>query len=208
MPRAKAVAVSKPSGETWDMPAEAPIGAHIRHARLRLGLTLKELGDQIGCSESFLSKVEHDRARPSLATLHRLVRALHLNVAALFEGAAPDEEPVIIVGPEERPIIKTGEPRSGPGITLLRLVPGASTRLLEANIHVVEPGGSSDGLIQHEGEEMGYVLEGTLELHVLDKVYSVPAHSSFFFSSSLPHGYRNPGAVPASVIWINTPPTF
>jgi quercetin dioxygenase-like cupin family protein len=81
-------------------------------------------------------------------------------------------------------------------------------KLLEANIHVVEPGCGSDGMIQHEGEEMGYVLEGTLELNVAGIAYEIQANSSFFFPSHLPHGYRNIGSVSASIVWINTPPTF
>lgn len=188
--------------------SEPNFGARIRHARLRHGFTLKEVAEKVGCSESFISKVEHDRVRPSVATLHRLVRALELNVTALFEEQDHSLDPVVIVRPDERPVIRTGAPRYGTGVTLLRLVPGSSTRLLQANVHVVEPGGSSDGTIHHEGEEMGYVLEGTLELHVAGNTYVLDAHSSFFFPSDLPHGYRNPGSERTSVIWINTPPTF
>jgi transcriptional regulator with XRE-family HTH domain len=187
---------------------EPNIGARIRHARLRSGLTLKQVAERTGCSESFISKVEHDRVRPSIATLHRLVRVLDLNVAALFGDEDAALDPVVIVRPDERPMIRAGAPRSGEGVTLLRLIPGSSTRLLEANVHVVEPGGSSDGMIRHEGEEIGYVIEGTLELHVEDRTYLLDANSSFFFPSDLPHGYRNPGPGRASIIWINTPPSF
>jgi mannose-6-phosphate isomerase-like protein (cupin superfamily) len=31
---------------------------------------------------------------------------------------------------------------------------------------------------------------------------------SFYFSSSVPHSYRNPGKTVTRVLWINTPPTF
>jgi transcriptional regulator with XRE-family HTH domain len=50
------------------------------------------LADQVRCTEGFLSKVENNKARLSLATLHRLVTALEINVASLFvEKSAPDD---------------------------------------------------------------------------------------------------------------------
>jgi uncharacterized cupin superfamily protein len=79
---------------------------------------------------------------------------------------------------------------------------------LQANIHRIDPGGESDGRIEHEGEEIGYILQGELELRIDDKTYLLSAGDSFFFPSHLPHGYFNPGEVETRVIWINTPPTF
>ena len=171
-------------------------------------MTLKQVAEAVGCSESFISKVEHNRGRPSLAMLHRLVRVLNLNVAALFGDEEFTVDPVVIVRPEDRQLIRTGAPRQGSGLSLQSLLPAARTKLLEANVHVIEPGGSSGGMIQHEGEEIGYVLEGTLELHVADRTYLLGAHNSFFFPSNLPHSYRNPDSAQTRVIWINTPPTF
>lgn len=201
-------ASTEPSGLFGNSPREPNIGVHIRHARLRNGQTLKQVAKAVGCSESFISKVEHNRVRPSLSMLHRLVRVLNLNVAALFGDDKFTVDPVVIVRPEDRHMIRTGEARKGPGLSLQSLLPWARAKLLEANIHVIEPGGSSGGVIQHEGEDFGYVLEGSFELHVADKTYSLVEHSSFFFPSNLPHGYRNLGSATARVIWINTPPTF
>ena len=72
----------------------------------------------------------------------------------------------------------------------------------------MEPGGNSGGVLQHEGEECGYVLDGRLELCVGSKKYSLSRGDSFFFPSTVPHTYRNPGKVKARIVWINTPPTF
>ena len=52
------------------------------------------------------------------------------------------------------------------------------------------------------------LLEGRLELCVGNKKYSLGRGDSFFFPSTIPHTYRNPGKVTARVVWINTPPTF
>ncbi|HEV7799823.1 MAG TPA: cupin domain-containing protein, partial [Burkholderiales bacterium] len=72
----------------------------------------------------------------------------------------------------------------------------------------IEPRTSSDEQISHAGEELGYVLEGELELALGEERYMLQTGDSFYFSSSVPHSYRNPGKTVTRVLWINTPPTF
>lgn len=38
------------------------LGARLKHARLVAGLTLRQVAEQAGCSESLVSKLEHDAA--------------------------------------------------------------------------------------------------------------------------------------------------
>ncbi len=184
------------------------IGLKLHHARLTKGLNLKQVASAVGCSESFLSKLENDRVRPSLAMLHRLVGALEINVTALFNDADTDSRPVLVLRPGDRQVIQVDPLWRGKGIELERLIPNARGALLQANVHVVAPGSSSDGMIQHDGEEIGYILEGKLDLTVDGVTYRLEEGNSFFFSSSLPHGYRNPGKIKTRVLWVNSPPTF
>lgn len=184
------------------------IGIRLRHARLTKGMSLRQLADAVGCTEGFLSKVENNKARPSLAMLHRLVSSLEIAVARLFSEDRADIGPVSIMRSGERSTIRTGTKLKGKGIVLERLVSNAIATLIEANIHHVAPKGSSDGCIQHEGEEVGFILEGKLELIVDGVIYTVEEGDAFFFKSSLPHGYRNPGNIEAKVLWVNTPLSF
>ena len=94
------------------------------------------------------------------------------------------------------------------GVVLERLIPQTRNALLQVNIHQVVPGGGSHGLIAHVGEEMGYVLDGMLDLTVGDQVCRLLKGDSFFFPSEEPHGYSNPGSDTARILWVNTPPTF
>ncbi|NBX06194.1 MAG: cupin domain-containing protein [Betaproteobacteria bacterium] len=89
-----------------------------------------------------------------------------------------------------------------------RLVPYEKDSMLQANIHHIAPGGSSDGVIVHAGEEMGVLLRGTLELQVDQETYLLHPGDSFHFRSERPHGYRNAGTEPVEVVWVSTPPTF
>jgi len=190
------------------------LGLRLRHARMVQQLTLKALAAQAGCSESLLSKVEGGHATPSLATLHRLALALDTNIAALVSGPGTTSTP--IQRANERPSVRFPAAKQIAGkaarpagsITLERLVVPAPGQLLQGDIHVLEPHARSDEQISHIGEELGYVLEGELELTLGDVLYHLHAGDSFYFASTEPHSYRNPGNSTTRILWINTPPTF
>lgn len=197
------------SSNTKHLPSakdEPRIGTRIKHTRLARGLTLKELAGKVGCSVSALSKIENQRANPSITMLHNICGALGYNMATLFADGG-DGSSVVTRG-KDRPVITTDQLRRGHGIQLQRLVPYAPGYLLQGNVHLIEPGGYSNEGLQHEGEELGYVIEGVLELNVDGKTYTAEAGDSFFFRSDNPHSYRNPGNTVTRVVWVNTPPTF
>ena len=138
------------------------IGAKVKHGRMMRGITLKQLADEAGCSESLLSKIENDKAMPSFSTLHRIAAALGTNVGVLFSAGGEGAQIVTRAG--ERPVMVTDQLRTGKGVQLERLIPYSREYLLQSNIHLIEPGGRTDGSISHAGEEIGYVLEGEIEL--------------------------------------------
>lgn len=182
------------------------MGAKLRHARKAKMLRLSELAEIVGCSESLLSKIENARARPSLQMLHKIVSSLDITIASLFsDGDAPSE---IVMRQGRRPILDVRAIREGEGIRLESLLADPANKLLYGSIHIVEPGGSTHGTIRHDGEELGYVIQGELELTVDGETYSLKKGDSFFFPSRLPHGYRNPGKTQSRIVWVNTPSTF
>ncbi len=178
----------------------ALLGRRLRHARLAAGLTLLQLARKAQCSESLISKVENGNATPSLAMLHRLAVALDTNISTLAAPVEPVFGPIIRQG--ERLVMRGG------GISLERVVLPSRNGLLQANIHILEPGAGSDGQIEHTGEEVGLVLEGTVELTLGDNRYLLHPGDAFTFSSDIPHGYRNPGNTTTRIFWVNSPATY
>ena len=188
---------------------DVQIGARLKHARLARGYTLKQLADSVSCSESLISKVENDKIRPSIFMLHRLTRALDTNIGALFSAPDPEDLPVRILRADQRPTFHVDpEWQAGEGVWLERLVAPVKGGLLQANILNLAPNARSDGVIQHNGEELGFVIQGQLELIVNEVVYVLRAGDSFFFPSSMPHGYQNGAGDIVRVLWVNTPPSF
>jgi len=182
------------------------LGVKLRHARKLKRMRLKDVAAEVGCSQSLLSKIECNRVTPSLRTLHRIVTVLDTSIASLFGDPAGAN--VTLYRSGERPVVVIDSAASSNSIQLERITPYVEGQSLEGNVHVVSPGATNGGEINHVGEEVGYVLEGEFELTVGSTTYHLKAGDSFFFRSELPHSYRNPGAVSARVLWVNSPPTF
>ena len=184
---------------------EIGFGVRIKHRRMLMGLKMAELADMAECSESMISKIENGKANPSLKALQRIAIALGTTAAALI---TTDSDETLVIRAGERPRLSISSMRSNADIVMESLAPHSPSRLLQANIHVVQPGGSSEGTYTHEGEDLGYVLEGELELIVDDKTYLLREGDSFIFRSEFPHGYKNPSDKVTRVLWVNTPPSF
>lgn len=185
--------------------ASNSLGAKLRHRRKLRGLTLSEVAARAECSESMVSKIESNRVNPSLTMLRRLAAALEINPSTLFDDSVQEG---VVSRAGQRPVMDTDALRKGDGVGWERLIPYDDGCLLQANVHIVAAGGGSDGQISHVGEEMGYLLDGTLELEVDGEIYHLHPGDSFYFNSERPHSYRNTGEDEARVLWVNTPPTF
>jgi len=183
--------------------ADLQIGARLKHARLLAGVRMAELAAQVGCSEGMISKIENARVVPSLPMLQRLVEALGRDMPSFF-GSNPDT-PGVVLRASQRPIATTDPIRKGRGVHYERLVPFGAGNLLEGNIHVVKPDGTKQDPITHQGETLGYVVQGSLELTIDGTLYLLHTGDSFFFKNHLTNSYRNPGPREARVLWVNTP---
>lgn len=183
-----------------------PLGRRLRRARLTRRLRLADLAHEVECSESYLSKVENGRTAPSLRMLHRIATALGTSIAELFSESPAAG--VVVDHAGERPVIRVSGGGADDGIYLEQMAPFNINRLLEAHVHVIAPRAENGGVIRHEGEEVGYVAEGEIDITIDGITYRLRQGDSFFFPSELPHSYRNAGSGTARVIWVSTPLTF
>ena len=189
-----------------DRESTVKIGARLKHARLMARMRLKDLAAKADYSESMLSKIENERAVPSLTTLHRLCKALNLSVSSLL-SSDPAEQWTIMT-PKQRIMIGHRKAAGSEGVLAEVLIPSAKGRLLEGFLVIIEPGGHTNGQLEHKGEEVGYVIDGQLELTINGECHLLKTGDLFYFPSDLTHSYRNPGKTQLRVVWINTPPTF
>ena len=186
-------------------PAEN-LGAAVRQARERRGLSLRELARRMEVSPSFVSQVERGKANPSVGTLYSLVSVLGVSLNELLGGP---EEPPSAGDPTTwprivAPVVRAGKRGRVPmsGVVWERLT--ADDPLVDF-LHVeYGPGSAScppDDMVRHGGREYGVIISGRLEVQVGFDSYSLEAGDSIHFDSTTPHRLSNPHAEVCRAVW-------
>lgn len=181
------------------------LGRRIRNLRQERSLTLDDVAARSGCSLGSLSQIERGNGNPSFNTLVKISHALDISVARLLETSTT-QSPVVRKG--ERRRLDRAAVAGGNGTIYELLVPNLDGAL-EVLYLEVEPGTSTEATpFVHEGEEVGFILEGTHEVHLNGEAHVLHDGDSIAYKSTIPHWYRNPGPGVAKAIWIITPPTW
>jgi len=177
------------------------IGNKIKELRVQKGLTQEELADRAELSKGFISQVERELTSPSIATLVDILQCLGTDLKDFFNE---DTEEQIVFHKEDY----FEKQETDLKYRLEWIIPNAQKNIMEPIRLTLEPGGSTYPDNPHEGEEFGYVLSGSITLHLGQKAYPVKRGEAFYFTPSAPHyiqcGQKN-GAV---VIWVSSPPSF
>lgn len=174
-------------------------GRRLRELRRRHGLSLRVAAERSGLSESFISAVERGAARASVASLQRLTSAYG---ATLLDLLAHGGSPGRVVRRDARPALELGS-----DVRIEQLSHDA--RQLEPQLFVLSPGATSAGAYAHAGEELIFVLSGSVQVELGDdEHYALGEGDSLTFPSTIPHRWRNDAGEEARLLWINTPPTF
>jgi uncharacterized cupin superfamily protein len=80
---------------------------------------------------------------------------------------------------------------------------------MEVIMAELQPGyDTGEEMYTHQGEECGLVLAGTLETTVGAATYLLEAGDSIYFSSQIPHRFRNRGTETVRTLWVNTPASY
>jgi transcriptional regulator with XRE-family HTH domain len=175
------------------------LGRALNKARRIRHLTLNELADRIGCSASALSKIENQKAAPSIGMLYRISKALRMDVTTLLQPAGTARSFITKAG--RHPVYHAM------GMEFSTIVPASPDHRVEATIAEIAPGAQSDEPFQHgSGELLGLVLEGKLKLTVDGNIHNVEQGDSFVFSYDRPHGFGNASTRPARVLFVFAPP--
>ena len=174
------------------------IGARLRHLRTQRGYSLERVARAAGISVSFLSAIERSHMSSSIATLRKLAQFYKSNILEFFD-AGRSYSP--LVRPNARKIL---EVTTGVRMELLAL----GNPVMEAHLFRVAPGAGSEESYSHAGEEFLYVLRGEFSIFLAEQLYVLKTGDSFYFESTTPHRWSNPGKAETQVLWINTPPTF
>ena len=176
------------------------VGQRIRQLRTKNNLTQEELASRCELTKGYLSQLENDLATPSLPTLQDIVVALGTNMSQFFKE---DERQEKVTFEEEDFFVDEKD-----GYTIRWIVPNAQKNEMEPIMITIEPGGTTYPDNPHEGEEIGYVIEGTVTIVIGSNSYQARKGESFYIKPDKPHYLANNGRKTVKAIWISSPPSF
>jgi len=196
---------------------EEKVGQRVKECRKQQGLTLKQLAQKVGCTQSYISQLEKGVTRPSLSMLGKLAEALGINVVDLLSDPSDVQERNWHLPKAERRNLRYPDGR----VLSQMLVSRISGKKMEPLISIIKPGGSSHrvepgeksgGLeeISHPRgiEEFVLVLKGEIDFQISGKNFLLREGDALYLDGSQPHHWANNQNETAEVLFVFSPPTW
>lgn len=175
----------------------------LRALRKSRGLTLAEIALKLGRSVGWVSQVERGLSTPSIGDLRAFAELFGVPISLFFaHEATSDAERGVIVRSGRRRTL--GSTETGLVEELLSPDLGGSFEMLRS---IFAPGAGMANAVTRPTEEAGYVVSGGFDIEIDGTWHSLGEGDSFRFDHK-PFRWRNPGAVPAVVIWVVSPPVY
>jgi transcriptional regulator with XRE-family HTH domain len=180
--------------------SQPKVGALIRARRRQLHMTLEEICQAAGISKGYLSQVERDQATPTLGTLAQIARSLDVGMDYFIATPSLEDS---LTRAEERPRFSV----AGSSMIYERIAADFAGNILSSFVMHV-PDGYRSETVSHEGEEILFVLEGTITQSLDNEEIEMKAGDSLHFRGNRPHAWRNDSGQPARLLWTGTLPLF
>ncbi|MBK5269593.1 MAG: helix-turn-helix transcriptional regulator [Bacteroidia bacterium] len=159
------------------------IGDRIRMLRISQNRTMQEIAEASDLSKSMISKIESNKAVPSVAALVKIAKSLGTNISNLLEQ---DGWVNAILTTRKKAIDNVTATDKGYSI-----YPYASEyheKKMQPFLFVAKKGEVVPHELSHEGEEFIYVIKGQMRMQVGDVFHVLNGGDSLYFNCALKHG--------------------
>ena len=175
------------------------IGKKLKELRLQNELTLGDLASRSELTKGFLSQVERNLTTPSIATLADIVEALGSNLSEFFHE---EEEKQIVFSKQDFFVDEQED------YQIEWVIPNAQKNQMEPILLELPDGRESFTVEPHDGEEFGYVVEGSVVLVCDGEEHPLRRGETFYLHGRSFHLLKNVRKTTARVLWVSTPPLF
>lgn len=176
------------------------LGKRLRERRKALGMTMQEVADGAGLSVGFISQIERGLTAPSLSSLVAVARALRAEVGSFLEQPRGDS---LATRQDERSVYSVADN----ALSYERVSAAFPGNVLRSVI-IHEPPGHRSEAISHEGEELFYIMSGTITVEVEGETTILNAGDTIHFPSTRTHSTWNHGDRPATILHTCTMDVF
>ena len=173
------------------------LGKKIKDRRILLNLTQEELADRCELTKSYISQLENNKTSPSLETLTNILEILGTNLSTFFQE---DEETPIVFNKDDHYVCEYN------GYTITWLVPNSQIQEMDPIIIELAEKQKTVEDMPHVGEELGYVIDGEINVIYGNLKKRVKKGESFYYKTDKVHYIES--VKKSKVIWVSCPPNF
>ena len=165
------------------------LGAAVRDARKRLGLSVQALSEKAGVSFGLVSQLERGLGNPSLQSLQRLAGALGIPVAQLLDEPAV---PLAVVTRAKRHVMPVAVDAPASQRAVRELLTPRGESMLQLIRSTLPAGFSNEASpFRHIGTETVTVVSGVLVVCQADRRVELRAGDTVTYGCSEPHWWAN-----------------
>lgn len=166
-------------------PIHVQIGRRLQQIRKRRGLSLERTAELTGVSKAMLGQIERGETSPTITTLWKIAKGLHVSFSSLIEGES--ESVRLVDWPSMVPLTEEGG-----RYRVYPLFPFDAQKHFEIYGLELDAGCVHEAEAHSHGvEEYVLVSEGELELVLGDETYILTPGRAVRFSADRAHTYRN-----------------
>jgi len=172
------------------------IGSKVRQLRRQKNLSLQQLAERSDVSAAAIHKLERNGMVPTVATLMKLAAALNRPVSYFVEEEAG--APSVLVRAGQRRRVFT----SKSGLDLQGISGPYGPFFMAGALATMDPGADSGPrAMEHPGEELVFMLEGTIRFVIDGEEHCVGPGDALHWRTDRPHSWSNPTSQPARCLW-------
>jgi transcriptional regulator with XRE-family HTH domain len=159
------------------------IGDRIKMLRVSQKRTLQEIADASDLSKSMISKIENNKAVPSVAALVKISQVLGTNISNLLEHDGFLNAIVTSRQKAEENLTITDK-----GYSIFPFASEYHEKKMQPFLFVARKGEVKPHQLSHEGEEFIYILKGEMKMQVGEVEYHLKEGDSLYFNTLQKHG--------------------
>ncbi len=159
------------------------IGDRIKSLRINQKRTIQEIADSSELSKSMISKIENNKAIPSVAALIKIAKTLGTNISSLLEhdGWA---KAIFTTRDEAQNKLTITEK----GYSVFPYASNFHEKKMQPFLFTAKKGEVIPHQLSHEGEEFVFIIEGEMKMNVGEIEYFLRTGDSLYFNSLQKHG--------------------
>ena len=159
------------------------IGERIKLLRVSQNRTVQEIAEACDLSKSMISKIENNKAVPSVAALVKIAKSLGTTISCLLEQGGF----LSAIRVTKKEALENLTP-TNKGYSIHPYAVGYPAKKMQPFLFVAKKSEVIPHELSHEGEEFIYVIKGQMKVQLGETAYLLNVGDSLYFNSIQKHG--------------------